>query len=787
MEQNKNKSLYSFICLFGSLLIVFLTYSFSLNRGWQFFDERMIYNEGLLPTPRDFGELLEIIKTYCFTYHFDSQNTFFSNLINVRSAPFGEMLKLVTALLLKNNAFLYHLLQLSIHLINTTLVWIIFHNLFKFKNLPYKSSLILSSLASLIWSLHPLNTEALMLATNWNSLLTHTFSFAFFLYVLKKVLNNCSANKNHEVFIVALFYIISLFLTEYSYILPVVLFFVSFGFSFKKFNEVKKSLDYSINLSKPFIYGLIVFFCISLIKSIIQFKSNLLVAGQPLNFSVERVLWLSPQIFFHFLKLFFFPKNLSLHQTNLLNLPDSLFSAYAIFTLIFFLTFLTIPFLLFIKFKSSPEKTYFLPVIYAFVFSLVPFLHIVSPTYCLIAERYSYFPLFVFVFCLILLVSRFLTLNTKRVLFSLIIILITLQVRTVFRTFDWKDTFSLYNSALKCSKDDIYKGQIHSIISYYFKKIGNKNKTFEYAALSIKELDSGIKKLAKKRQTNIPKTLMVYGLDPISMLITCAFSISESRTDFLNEPAQRILNYYEPFIKPNLKYAGSSQLDLYAKLLLKTNNASEAEKVLQFAYKKYPSSPNIIYTLSNFYLNRNNLNEASNIVNLGYYYYPSYPRMLLRMIRLCELKKDYPSLAKYEYLLGLRAHSRAAYQKACQIYLLLKDVDKANICLKKLFHLGISDPVTILLRSKYLDLIGKKELVLPELQEAYKSAKIRYLTHQLDSHIYESILLSLISYNVSYNNINNAKIYIAEIETLPNLLSDSKIYIKSVKNKFQIK
>ena len=316
MEQDKNKSLYSFICLFGSLLIVFLTYSFSLNRGWQFFDERMIYNEGLLPTPRDFSELLEIIKTYCFSYHFDSQNTFFSNLINVRSAPFGEILKLLTALLLKNNAFLYHLLQLSIHLINTTLVWIIFYNLLKFKDLPYKSSLVLSSLASLIWSLHPLNTEAIMLATNWNSLLTHTFSFAFFLYILKKVSNNCSANKNHEVFIIALFYIISLFLTEYSYILPVVLFLISFGFSFKKFNDVKKSLDYSINLSKPFIYGLVIFFCISLIKSIIQFKSDL-ITNQPLNFSMERVLWLSPQIFFHFIKLFFFPKSLSFHQTNL--------------------------------------------------------------------------------------------------------------------------------------------------------------------------------------------------------------------------------------------------------------------------------------------------------------------------------------------------------------------------------------------------------------------------------------------------------------------------------------
>lgn len=677
------------------LLIVIITYSFSLNRSWQFFDERAIYNEGLLPIPVNFSEFAEVISTYGFNHHFDSQNTFFSNIINIRSAPLGEILKTMVAFFLKKNAFLYHLLQLFIHVVNTALVWMIFYTLFKFKSLTYKTSLLFSSLLSLIWSLHPLNIEAILLITNWNSLLTHTFSFGFFLYVLNKVCNNCSNTPKHITVIITLLYVVSLFLTEYSYILLPVLLFTSLAFSFKQ---------KSLNLCKPFIYGLILFAFLYLIKFFIPIQS---ISGgnQLFSFSLERFLFLSPQIFLHFLELFLYPKSLSLHQTNLIYFSDSTLSPYSIFAALTFLSFILTPALLFIFLKKEPEKSYFYLITYAFVFSLFPFLHIISPTYCLIAERYCYFPLFLFIFWLsVSLLNIFKTrgsINTKICFCLLFSVLLILQIRTIFRFIEWKDTVSLYKSALKCSKNEIYKGQINSILSYYFQKTRDIAKSKSYAEQSINELNLGIVKLSKQQLTKLPKTLINYGLDPISQIITCAFSIAESKLNVLNKSTEEVLNFYEPFIKTNISYAGASQLNLYAKLLQKVGRETEAENILNFAYKKYPFSPFIIYTLSNLYLSKNELSKASILINSGYNLYPSYPRMLLRMIKLADLKKDYLNLAKYEYLLGLRMHSKIGYQKACQLYLILKKIDKASLCLKKLSMLDKNDPITLLLRSKY--------------------------------------------------------------------------------------
>ena len=84
--------------------------------------------------------------------------------------------------------------------------------------------------------------------------------------------------------------------------------------------------------------------------------------------------------------------------------------------------------------------------------------------------------------------------------------------------------------------------------------------------------------------------------------------------------------------------------------------------------------------------------------------------MLLRMIKLAEQKQDYSNFAKYEYLLGLRMHSKIGYQKACQLYLMLKKTDKANLCLKKLFVFDKNDPITLLLRSKYFDTINQEKI-----------------------------------------------------------------------------
>src|SRR3990167_9903969 len=126
-----------------TLITIFSLYSFSLNREWQFFDERLIYGEGLFPIPSSISEVFEVIKTYGFNYHFDSQNAFFSNIVVMRSAPAGDFLKVLASFFFKKNALSYHIFQLILHLLNSSLIWITFYFLFNHFNVSknYKSFL----------------------------------------------------------------------------------------------------------------------------------------------------------------------------------------------------------------------------------------------------------------------------------------------------------------------------------------------------------------------------------------------------------------------------------------------------------------------------------------------------------------------------------------------------------------------------------------------------------------------------------------------------------------------
>ncbi len=306
----------------------------------------------------------------------------------------------------------------------------------------------------------------------------------------------------------------------------------------------------------------------------------------------------------------------------------------------------------------------------------------------------------------------------------------------------------------------------------------------EYALQSIKHFKSSIKDLEKDLDLHTVKTLKTYGLDPKSLLVTCAFSIAETKLTYFKEPSKNVLSFYEPYIKSNLDFAGNSQLDLYAKLLIRTNQEEEGQKILEFAKEKYSYSPLIIYTLSNLYLKNNNIEKAEEIIQEGYNYYPSYKRMLLRMIKLAEARKDYISFAKLEYLLGLRMHSKEAYQKATQIYLFANKLNEAKRILDKLISIDSQDPITLLLLSKFYYLNGNREKVLDTLNKAYSAIKSSQTVKSLP--VYRSVLLSLISFNLSYNNVNDAKIYITELQQIPNLPKQELTYIEEVKKKFKL-
>lgn len=766
-----------------TILPILVIYSFSLNREWQLFDEKGMYvDEKLFPTSNSISELFEVISTYALSYNIDSQNAFFSNIVSVRSNLLGAILNILTQFLFSNNALYYHILQLCLHLLNTVLVWFILYIVFKYFKCENN---FLISLLTIIWAIHPANTEATLLVTNWTSLVNYTFCFGFFLYLLKKVLSDDLKYSKIETIIISILFFLSILIVEYSYALPFVLFFVFLSFTLKKSLSLQKSFLQSISLSVPFLFGLLFYMIYQLFRAQIIIK-DLSLISQINNFSIERLLWLSPQIFTYFFKLLFFPIALTLYQTCLMPLGNSLFTPYAIFSIITTLVLVALPVLLFLRSTASPQKSYLFLLPYSFFFSLFPFLHIISPTYCLISDRYCYFPLFVLLFLLTVLISELgLDKHKKAITILLFAVLLPLSVLTFLRIKDWKDSFSLYSSSLKCTSDKLFKGKIYSVLGYYFEKVQDTENMKKYLLLSIKNLEAGIQELElKKVKHPFPsKILKDYGLDIDSQITTSAFVIAQTKLSNFQEPVGKVLEYYEPFVKTNLLKAGNSQIDFYAKLLIKTNKLKEAQEVLEIAYKKYPFSPAIIYTLSNLHLRNKDIINATRIIEEGYKLYPSYHRILTRKIKLLELKNDPIELANYEYLLGLRAHSIKAYQKASQLYLFSNKLPKAKKILDKLLFFDKSNPVSLLLLSKYYYLNGKKDLIIPTLTEAYINAK--KTSPGIDLPVLKSILLSLVSFNVSSGNTPDIQKYVSELEQI-GLEKTEKAYIDAIKKKLRL-
>ncbi|MBI2995381.1 MAG: hypothetical protein HYY52_01560 [Candidatus Melainabacteria bacterium] len=684
LELNKVKP--NWFCTLA-VAIVFLIYSLSLKRDWQYFDERIVYNEGLFPVPHSLHDLFEIIKTYTFTYNLDSQNALFSNIITLRSNLFGAILNIIISYLFNKNNFFYHILQVLIHLTNTLFAWLILYKLLKLKNLNSSICSFTATFLSLLWALHPANVETVLLVTNWPSLFTYTFCFSFLLHIITKIENGSYKNSIKEGTLLTLLSFIAMLISEYCYIIFAILFFISLALICPKQSSARKAFVSSLELVFPYILGLVLFVSYYIFRAFTLGIESYLSQGS-FSTSLERILWISPQIFLHFIKLFFFPKALSIFQSILLELS----SFYPILALSLLILLIAFPAALVFLNRR------FIPVIfvYGLLFSLFPFLQIISPGYCLIAERYCYFPLFI----LLLTVCQLISKQNKVIILIFSVIILIFGIRTTYRILDWKDSYTLYNSALHASEKKLYKGQVHSVLGYYFTSI-DKKKMNKHMKLSIKYLKDAIAELDTNKNGRVSNILKLYGLDRESLITTAAFTIASIKFEDFKESPQEILDFYEPYLNQSLESTGNSQLNLYSKLLIATSQEKKAINILESARKRYPTSPFLIYTLSNLYLKNKDIINAERIISEGYLLYPSNKRMLLRMIKLCELKNDQLNLAKYEYLLGLRTHSQVAYQRAAQIYLFLNRPNEAKFIIDKLLTLDKGNVITLLLLSKY--------------------------------------------------------------------------------------
>ena len=672
-----------YLFLFLTILIIFLFFQHTLSYPWKHFDEQIIYKETLLPAPDSFSQIFDYLKHLGWAHYIEASNPFYSTISSLRRLNVSYYLLIFW--LLKKSAFAYHLLSLLLHLLTCGLLFLIIHKTcFKTKTQTTSFDLIFTSLLVLIFALHPVNIESILLASNFGAPITYFFCILIFFYYT----NYLQTQKNTTIFhsiLIFLIYSSLLLLNEYSVTLPFIIY--AWLFSNFLFNNPQATLkEVAIQKLKqifPLILSLSIFTVNFFIFPIIRIPQE-----NNITITLERILWLSPQIFFHFLKLIVLPIKLSLDQTDFVQLSSSLFDGYAIFCIFLMYGLILISVISF--FLLRKKATYYFFIIFVpFFLSLFPFLHLVSPIYNLASERYLYLPLF---FAILGTAKSLSSFNLRKSLAAtslLISISILFASRAYLRTLDWKDSASLFASAYKTAKSDLIKGlrlqMLGGIISLESKDNKSQTKGFEFINLGNLILERSIIKLDEEKQNiqnKLPLVIKFYGLDPKTIQAKVAYLLCFNKLG-LEGNIEAAYNLLRPHMEDS-KIIDTQILDLYLGLLFATGNLDKAEVLLNKAFKNRPS-PTVFIAYAQLYKNKyKDLSKAEILLKESLKYFP-YDIRTLESLKNFYLTTNKPSeYAFFSYLYGIRTHSKENLLESLKVYSNLYNQKMRNKVLKSI-------------------------------------------------------------------------------------------------------
>lgn len=706
------------------ILGVIFLFSNTLNRPWMIYDENILYNESLFPILNSFGEVIEFIKNFGLNFSFQSSNTIYSTNYVTRNLPLAQLLGIMTNFLIGKSAFGYHLLNLVLHLINTSLVFLILKIVFSSGLIKDDDSkklstgnLFLITLLTTLWAIHPANVEAVMLSTNFPA----TISYIFYFALLRDFLLNSKSSSILRKILIPILFLISMLTAEYLITLPLMIFLIAFTRNYKEnpflisiFNSIKTSLPYIIGLAIYVIY----YFLIS------NYGTNQVENTNGLLLFFERVFWLAPQIIFHTFKLIVYPATLTIDQTLFVKYGKTILDPYTIFCFLFVALFLAVPGYFFL-FKKKFENLFLFS--FCLFIAILPFSHILMPSYTLSAERYLYLPIAIVLVCILNIVRETNKEKLKpfisKLLPALLVILCVLSFnRAHARTLDWSNNFSFIKSSYRTSNDPLYKAMRLGLLGKAIQILDKNRNSTPFFHEALTELESAKKLYLSKKnkyQNTLPEIIKSYGLDYDSTLTKIAYLEASTRFIELKQGNRIALSVLMPYIKEEAKI-NPSIAELYSHLFLVEGNIEVVKKILLTANKNYPKNPTILSKLYTISLNyESDFEQAEKYLSELLKYYTHDLNVLTKALFFYGRNNNLEKLAKYSYLYAIRTNSTAAYQQALQAYIGTEDFNKSKKILSKLLKENPDNSYNKYLASKFYYSKGEKEKSLKYLKTAY--------------------------------------------------------------------
>ncbi len=335
----------------------------------------------------------------------------------------------------KLNPFGYHLTNLLIHLVACLLLFRILLILFSYSDF----NLFISLLGTLVFSAHPIHTEAVSWISGRTDSLFTLFFFAAFYFYLKSQKQSEEGKYKKNIFLMLLFFTLGLLCKEMMITFPVIVILFDILYS-----GYKQKYTLQIFRDRLPVYGMIA--AVTLIFIFIRHSALAGVPDRPnylyfIGKDPITVLATMLKTVPVYLRLMILPINLLYHYNGVL--PDS--NSFADFKVILSMIFITCMIVTaFILAEKFPPVSF---GILFFLITLLPVMNIV-PTMNLMAERFLYLPSFALIIVLCFFTARAINERSfKRILSFFFAVIFVFSYLTIHRNAEWKNNDTLYKTA----------------------------------------------------------------------------------------------------------------------------------------------------------------------------------------------------------------------------------------------------------------------------------------------------------------------------------------------------
>jgi len=418
----------------------FSLYFFSLFGEFLWDDEEQIVNNEIV---HSIGNIFKLFKGSTFNTGGNNslQGIYYKPILNV---SYSLLYSIFGA-----ESFFFHLFQVSLHILNSILILKIFNFIFKERvKINNKICIYSSFIISLIFLTHPINVESVAyISALQETLFLFWGALGFYLLLIRKSKRFTNLSEYLYLAIISVCLLMGILSKESG-----ILFIIITGI----YSIIFESKSYSIKL----ILSLFITFLVYLFMRFI-------IAGVALNSSeglspIMRVdlssrLICIPKIIFLYFKTYLYPKDLFISHHWLVDTMN--FKEFYL-PLIVLLTGLIALSLVGILLYRKTRDIWRIYIFFLLWLVIGLALHIqIIPLDMTFADRWFYFPqigLLGILFCMFYVVyKKYITRDkyNKTILYSILILISFLSVRTFNRTLDWSNGYTLYQNDIKLNPD----------------------------------------------------------------------------------------------------------------------------------------------------------------------------------------------------------------------------------------------------------------------------------------------------------------------------------------------